>query len=77
VANPPSQPVFTYYDTDGDVLPPDPGTGQLTSDELLQVDAVGITLSIRKTTLLPVVATTLVNRVSLPNVDFNPLPPTP
>ena len=40
----------------------------------LQVNAVGIHLSIRKPTNYSMPYTTLVNRVRLPNVDYNPLP---
>lgn len=70
VANPPSKPIFVYYDVSGNPLGPTP----LGAANLLAIESVGVTLSIRKTTLLPVIATTLVNRVSLPNLDFNPLP---
>ncbi|MEW6059942.1 MAG: hypothetical protein AB1551_07385 [Actinomycetota bacterium] len=74
----PTQAMFTYYYCDA--------TGALTAfttdqtplslaDGLL-VEAVGIHLAIRKDTSLPVADTTLVNRVRLPNVNFNP-PPSP
>jgi hypothetical protein len=75
VANPTSQPIFTYYFVDGDgdvafpaVQPP------LSSDDLKLVNGVGIHLSIRKPTNYAMSNTTLVNKVRLPNVDYNPLP---
>ena len=50
----------------------------LSAANRLQVNAVGITLSVRQSTNFNVPYTTLINRVRLPNVDYNPLPsPTP
>lgn len=68
VVNPPSTPIFVYYDSLGVAL-----TTPLSAADLLNVDAVGVTLSIRRSTNLSVKATTLIDRVRLPNVDYNPL----
>jgi prepilin-type N-terminal cleavage/methylation domain-containing protein len=69
VANPPSNPVFRYYDVNGNLV----GTlgATLTTPQMLSVRSVGITLSIRKSTHLNVQPTTLVNRVGLPNVFYS------
>jgi type II secretory pathway pseudopilin PulG len=93
VANPTTSPVFTYYYDDASGNPacfangaspanPVCVTGAsvlpLSSPNRLQVNAVGITLSVRQSTNFSVPYTTLINRVRLPNVDYNPLPsPTP
>ncbi|GEM_PF-1345446 len=85
----PTQAIFTYYYQDANgVLQPFcasaslPGcstsgdqTPLLTTNALL-VKAVGIRLMIHKTTTLPIANTTLLNRVRLPNVFYNP-PPSP
>ena len=78
VANPATSPVFTYYydDVSGNpvaFLPSDTVAGLSAANRLL-VNAVGITLSVRQTTNYSVPYTTLINRVRLPNVDYNPLP---
>jgi hypothetical protein len=70
VANPPTQPIFTYYDADGVVLPLTP----LSVADAAAVVSVGITFAIAKTNGYNVPVTTLVNRVYLPNVYYNPLP---
>jgi hypothetical protein len=85
----PTDSLFTYYYTDagGDLAgfcrsASAPGCSAigdqtpLTSANGLLVQAVGINLEIRKSTVLPVALTTLVNRVRLPNVYYNP-PPSP
>ena len=46
----------------------------LSAANRLQVNAVGVTLSVRQSTNYNVPYTTLINRVRLPNVDYNPLP---
>ena len=46
----------------------------LSAANRLQVNAVGVTLSVRQSTNFHVPYTTLINRVRLPNVDYNPLP---
>jgi prepilin-type N-terminal cleavage/methylation domain-containing protein len=66
VANPTSQPIFRYYDDNGVELTPAPLSGA----NLLAVNSVAITLSIRRSTNLPIASTTLVNTVRLPNVDY-------
>lgn len=77
VTNDVSNPLFTYYDVNGQPV----GTaGQaLTDPEKLLVRAVGINLSVRKATSQAVPATKLVNRVRLPNVFYSvqasPTPP--
>jgi type II secretory pathway pseudopilin PulG len=72
VVNDASDPLFVYYDADGQLL----GTpGQpLTADQASQVRAVDIRVSIRTPTGRPVSATTLVNRVRLANLYFGVLP---
>jgi prepilin-type N-terminal cleavage/methylation domain-containing protein len=77
VANASDEPIFTYYYDNGGVP-----TAFTTADtpldaaDLLLVNAVGIELAIRKDTNLWVAHTTLMNRVRLPNVNYNP-PETP
>ncbi|MCZ7526124.1 MAG: hypothetical protein M5U14_06930 [Acidimicrobiia bacterium] len=66
VANEPGQPIFAYYDVDGNALTGTP----LSEEDRLKVRQVQITLSVRKSTSLQVKPTTLVNRVRLPNVDY-------
>ncbi len=76
VANPTTSPVFTYYYDDASGNPvafPQTSTPLVAANRLL-VNAVGITLSARQSTNFNVPYTTLVNRVRLPNVDYNPLP---
>jgi prepilin-type N-terminal cleavage/methylation domain-containing protein len=68
-ANPASQPLLTYLDDQGNVLGPTP----LTSPQRLQVHAVRIELSIRKSTNLSVRATTVRTTVRLPNVEYTPV----
>ena len=76
VANPASLPVFTYYydDASGNPLAFTTGQTPLSATNRLLVNAIGITLAIRATTNYNVPYTTLINRVRLPNVDYNPLP---
>jgi type II secretory pathway pseudopilin PulG len=76
VANSSSTPVFTYYYDDANGVPtaiPSTSTPLSAANRLL-VNAVGITLSIRQSNNFNVPFTTLVNKVRLPNVDYNPLP---
>ena len=68
VTNSTSPPVFSYYDTDGNQLP----SGSLNAANLLAVYSVQVTLVVRKQTTLPLRPVTLVNRVRLPNVDYQP-----
>jgi prepilin-type N-terminal cleavage/methylation domain-containing protein len=70
-------PVFKFfqYNADLDVMEEITNGGMpLTSDQLKQVEAVEVTLSIRRTPAIGSPPTTLVNQVRLPNVDYNPLP---
>ena len=46
----------------------------LSAANRLQVNAVGITLSVRQSTNFSVPYTTLINRVRLPNVGLQPAP---
>lgn len=68
VTNSVTNPLFSYYDLDGQPV----GTpGQpLTDQEATEVRAVGINLSVRKSTNFAVPSTDLVNRVRLPNVYY-------
>ena len=67
--------VFTYFPAD------DPDTAvqepalllPLDAEELKQIEAVEVNLSIRKTTNATMTPTTLINRVRLPNVDYQPI----
>jgi hypothetical protein len=75
VANPASEPIFTYYYDDGTAdVAFDASVTPLSAADLLLVNGVGIQLSIRKPTNYAMNETTLVNKVRLPNVDYNPLP---
>jgi hypothetical protein len=77
VANDPSEPIFTYwYDNAGVPTAYTITDTPLDASKLLLVNAVGIELAIRKDTNLTVAHTTLMNRVRLPNVYYNP-PPSP
>jgi len=67
VANGPSSPIFTFYDDNGTVLGPTP----LAGTNLLGIDAVGITFKVKRTSAFNDAYTTVVNRVRLPNVDYN------
>jgi type II secretory pathway pseudopilin PulG len=69
-------PVFIYWYDDASGTPvyyPTP-VASLTSAETLQVNAVGITFAVRQQTNFKVPCATLVNRVRLANVDYNPIP---
>ena len=68
VTNSTSPAIFTYYDSTGTQLP----SGSLTAANLLAVYSVKVTLVVRKQTTLPLRPITLVNRVRLPNVDYQP-----
>jgi hypothetical protein len=69
-------PVFVYWYDDGSGTPVAYATpvASLTSTDLLQVNAVGITFAVRQSTNFKVPCATLVNRVRLANVDYNPIP---
>lgn len=76
VANPVTSPVFTYYydDASGNPVAFLSSDTPLSAANRLLVNAIGITLSVRQSTNFSVPYTTLINRVRLPNVDYNPLP---
>lgn len=61
--------LFAYFDETGTQLT----TLPLSEDDMKKVHSVEITISIRKDSLAPTLATTLVNRVRLPNVFYDPL----
>ncbi len=66
IANPATTPIFTYLDVNGNPLPATP----LSASDRLAVHGVKIDLAIRQTTTFSVAATTLVNQVRLPNLDY-------
>jgi prepilin-type N-terminal cleavage/methylation domain-containing protein len=76
VANPTTTPVFTYYYTDASGNPAAflSTDTPLSAANRLLVNAISITLSVRQSTNFSVPYTTLINRVRLANVDYNPLP---
>jgi hypothetical protein len=67
VANTSAMPIFTYVDADDDPLTSTPLTGA----NLLAIKAVRIELVVYKDSSFNGHSTTLVNRVRLPNVDYN------
>jgi type II secretory pathway pseudopilin PulG len=67
VANTAAQPIFTFIDSDGNNLGPTP----LSASDLLAIKSVSITLIVYKSNPWQKNATTLLNRVRLPNVDYN------
>jgi hypothetical protein len=73
VANPPSEPIFTYfYDNAGVSTAFSPSVTPLSSSNAFLVTAIRVQLSIRKAITQPVGRTTLVNKVRLPNIYYNP-----
>lgn len=66
VVNTSTQPIFQYFDALGNELANTP----LGAADLLSIDEVKITLRIRQQTNLPVGEATVINRVRLPNVDY-------
>jgi len=70
-------PVFIYWYDDDNGIPTsfDPTVDTpLNATDRLQVNAVGITFAVRQSTNYTVACATLVNRVRLANVDYNPVP---
>jgi hypothetical protein len=67
VANDASTPIFTYVDTTDTPLGPAP----LSATNLLGIKAVRLKLIVYRSTAFNKHSTTLVNRVRLPNVDYN------
>jgi prepilin-type N-terminal cleavage/methylation domain-containing protein len=76
IANAADEPIFTYFKDDGTgaLVPFTTAETPLSVSDSLLVKAIGIELAIRKETSLVVDHTTLVNRVRLPNVYYNPPP---
>ena len=66
--------IYCYDDCAGTPVASPTPAASLTAANRLQVNAVGITLAVRQSTNFNVPYTTLINRVRLPNVDYNPLP---
>lgn len=64
--------IFTYID-DSTAVPTQLTSTPLSASDLLKVTAVQVSLTIRKQTNFQVPAVTLVNRVRLTNVEYNPL----
>lgn len=77
VANRSSQPIFRFFDGTGAVVAA-PLTDPLEATDsaelalLRTIEAVEVNLSIRRTQTIGSKGTTLINRVRLPNVDYNP-----
>jgi type II secretory pathway pseudopilin PulG len=67
IANDAAHPVFSYLDTNGNLLTPTP----LSAQNLLAINSVRITLMIRKTAYAGTDFTTLENTVRLPNMDYS------
>ncbi len=67
VDNDVANPIFTYLDQDGTVLAGAP----LSAEDQLAVKAVQVTLIVKRATTRPLNPTVLVNRVRLPNMDYN------
>lgn len=78
VTNNSSNPLFTYYDSNGVQLIPPSGQTALSSSQLIQINSIKINLSVRKGTSRTIPSTTLVNTVTLPNLYYVVQPsPTP
>ena len=69
IANSPTEPIFRFFDGTGAEID---GTTALDPTELKNVDSIEVMLMIRKSQRVGK-PTTLINRVRLPNVDWNPL----
>lgn len=67
VDNDDASPLFTYLDANDNALAATP----LSEADRLAVEAVQVKLIVKKATNRPLQATSLVNRVRLPNVDYN------
>jgi hypothetical protein len=67
VANTTAEPLFEYLDEADNTISPTP----LSSTNRLAIDAVRISLRVKRDSGLAVNTTTIVNRVRLPNVDYN------
>lgn len=64
-------PLFQYYDSNGVLLVPPVGQTALDPTQFPSIAAVQVTLSVRKSTNRAIPATTLMNRVTLPNVYYS------
>jgi hypothetical protein len=67
VANTATNPIFTYVDSNDNVLGPAP----LSAANLLSIKAIRLSLIVYRSSAFNKNSTTLVNRVRLPNVDYN------
>jgi hypothetical protein len=72
VANNAANPIFTYLDANGNALSPTPLVSDTSQpNNLVAIHSVALSLIVYKTNPWQKNATTLVNRVRLPNVDYN------
>jgi hypothetical protein len=71
VVNTNNLPLFIYYDANIAAISPIAPAVGLSASQMLQIRSVGISLAVRKATSRSVPATTIMNRVRLPNVYFN------
>lgn len=62
-----AQPLFTYYDGNGDVVAP---TGSTDPTVLATIERVGISLTVQANGIANVPAVTLTNKVALPNLGI-------
>jgi Tfp pilus assembly protein PilW len=67
LANDATRPMFTYLDANGNALGPTP----LSAAQRLSIKSVRITLDVKKSSALTSDFTELVNRVRLPNIDYD------
>ena len=67
VANTAAEPIFTYYDSTGVALTATP----LNATDLLSIRAVTVRLSVKRTTTETMNPVVMVNRVRLPNLDYD------
>jgi prepilin-type N-terminal cleavage/methylation domain-containing protein len=65
--------LFRFWDDSPTPVELGAGGVPLTADQLKNIKSVEVTLAIRRTQTIGSKATTLINRVRLPNVDYNPL----
>jgi prepilin-type N-terminal cleavage/methylation domain-containing protein len=77
VANPTTQPIFSFFNGLGNPVAAPLGDPLEASDPaelplLRSIESVEVNLSIRRTQTIGSKGTTLINRVRLPNVDYNP-----
>jgi prepilin-type N-terminal cleavage/methylation domain-containing protein len=70
---PSSGTIFSFYDDSTTPTPTQLTSTPLSAADLLRVGQIQITLTIQKPTGFNVPASTVVNQVRMPNVDYNPL----